>query len=272
MACLTPSLQQQSGQHSNPQRNARCSGLTGRAKQQVFRVEGSYTANLWAGMPASTSWAAGWMLVTVGSCSILTFPCLPCGQAYDAQSLPGPDNVGKAHHPTISHPPGQHRVPWQGDRAGSSPTASQQSSPSKSISAHPPPCPCPTCPVLWPKRSSCLIPALNHSFTPCGRKETAHCQISYLKGNLRTFIEASSGSLECPRQSLCRAHVLRHGDRPPGAPGRCKEPLFPQTREPLIQRQAGLQGKARASQSPVLWQSTAKLVAGVLIRAHQSGW
>lgn len=98
----------------------------------------------------------------------------------------------------------QPRVPWQGNRAGASPTASQQSSPSKSISAHasPPPGPCPTCLVLWPKRSSCLIPALNHSFTLRVRKETAHCQISYLEGNLTTFIEALSGSLDCPRQSL----------------------------------------------------------------------
>lgn len=101
MARLTLFLQQQSGQHSNPQRNARCSGLTGRAKQQVFRVEGSYTANLWTGMPASTSWAPGWMLVTVGSCSIPTSPCLPCGQAHDAQSLPASDNVGKASWHTI---------------------------------------------------------------------------------------------------------------------------------------------------------------------------
>lgn len=101
MARLTPSLQQQSEQHSNPQRSARCSGLTGRAKQQVFRVEGSYTANLWAGMPASTSWAAGWMLVIVGSCSIPTLLCLPCGQAHDAQSLPPPDNVGKALWSTL---------------------------------------------------------------------------------------------------------------------------------------------------------------------------
>lgn len=32
---------------------------------------------------------------------------------------------------------------WQGDRACASPTASQQSSPRESISAHPPPSPCP---------------------------------------------------------------------------------------------------------------------------------
>lgn len=62
-----PIPQQQSEQHSNPQRNARCSGLTVRAKQQIFRVEGSYTANLWAGMPAGTGWAIRWMLGIVGS-------------------------------------------------------------------------------------------------------------------------------------------------------------------------------------------------------------
>lgn len=68
--------------------------------------------------------------------------------------------------------------------------------------------------------------------------------------------------LVCDRQPHEEHAVLRHGDRPSGAPGRCKAPLIPQTREPLIQRQAGLQGKVRASQSLVSWQSTAKLVAG----------
>lgn len=57
-------------------------------KATGFRVEGSYTANLWAGMPANTTWTVRWMLVTVGSCSIPTLLCLPCGQAHDAQSLP----------------------------------------------------------------------------------------------------------------------------------------------------------------------------------------
>lgn len=63
--------------------------------------------------------------------------------------------------------------------------------------------------------------------------------------------------------SPCDEHaVLRHGDRPAGTPGCCKAPLIPQTREPLIQRQAGLQGKGRASQSRVSWQSMAEPVAG----------
>lgn len=188
-AHLTPSLQQQSEQHCNPQRNATCSGLTVRAKQQVFRMERSYTANLWAGMPASTSWANRWMLGIVGRWSIPASLCLPCGQHSILKPVPptGQCREGSVvHPPTISHHPGQHRVPWQGDRAAASPTASLQGSPSKSISAHPPP---PPCPVLRPKLSPCLIPALNHSFTLRGRKETAHCQISYLKGNLATFIE-----------------------------------------------------------------------------------
>lgn len=203
-ARLTPSpqlgQQQQSEQHSNPQRNARCSGLTIRAKRDTFGVEGSYTANLWAGMPPSTRWAVRRMLGIVGSCphvgrhSILNL-VPPTGQWREGSVV---------QPPTCRSHPGQHRVPWPGDRAGATPTASQQSSPSKSISTHPPPppCPCPTCPVLWPELSSCLIPALNHSFTLCVRKETAHCQISYLKGNLATFIEPLSRSLDCYRQSL----------------------------------------------------------------------
>lgn len=92
--------------------------------------------------------------------------------------------------PLGSHPR-QHRVPWQGNRAGASPTAPRHSTLSKSISAHPPPppCSCHTCPVLWPQLNSCLISARNHSFILRVRKETAHCQISYLRGNILSFIE-----------------------------------------------------------------------------------
>lgn len=271
MAHLTPSLQQQSEQHSNPLRNARCSGLTVRAKQ-VFRVEGSYTANLWAGMPASTSWAIRWMLGIVGSWSIPASLCLLCGQEQHPQTLAHPCTMEGRLHGASSH---YQPSPWpaQGALAGGQGCCQPYSFPAElSQQIHLCSCPstalpmchlpCATCPVLWPKLSSCLIPALNHSFTLCGRKETAHCQISYLKGNLATFIEPLSWSLAVTGGPCDQQAVLRHGDHPSGVPGRRKAPLIPQTREPLIQRQAGLQGKARASQSLVCWQSTAKLVAG----------
>lgn len=190
MARLTPSpqlgQQQQSEQHSNPQRNARCSGLTVREKQHVFRVEGSYTANLWAGMPASTSWAIRWMLGIVGRWSI------PAGTASSTLSHPtGQCREGSmVHLPTCRSHPGQHRVPWPGDWACASPTVSQQIHLHSSLSTGLPMShlPCAVAQTLTLPHP-CPIPALNHSFTLCIRKETAHCQISYLEGNLATFIE-----------------------------------------------------------------------------------
>lgn len=162
MARLTPSpqlgQQQQSEQHSNPQRNARCSGLTVREKQHVFRVEGSYTANLWAGMPASTSWAIRWMLGIVGRWSIPASLCLSCGQAQHPQPCPTQqDSVGKV--PWYTLPLAgvtQVSIGCPGQGTGLVPALQF---PSKFISTHPcpPACPCPTCPVLWPKLSPCLI-------------------------------------------------------------------------------------------------------------------
>lgn len=220
-ACLTPSpqlgQQQQSEQHSKPKRNARCSSLTIGAERDIFRMERSYTANLRAGMPAhTTNGAIRWMLGNMGSWSIPTgatagarpsaphvlhFPlCLPCRQAQCPQPFPTHGTtqgrlVGYGLEmvppPSCRSHPRQHSVPWQGDRAGASPVAPLQSTPSKSIFARPPPPPCsrPTCPVLWPQLLSCLIPALNRSLILRVRKETAHCQISYLRGNLSSFIE-----------------------------------------------------------------------------------
>lgn len=182
MAHLTPSLQQQSEQHSNPLRNARCSGLTVRAKQQFSG---------WRGLTLQTS-GQGCLQAQVGQLG----GCWGLWAA-EASQLPFVSYVGRnsilkpwpthgpwregsmVHPPTISHHPGQHRVPWQGDRAAASPTASQQSSPSKSISAHapPPPCPCATCPVPpalcsgpnSPPASS--LPSITHSLCVEGRRQ-----------------------------------------------------------------------------------------------------
>ena len=141
-------------------------------------MEGSYTANLRAGMPAhTTNQAIRWMLGNAGSWSIpagatagahpsalhmlRSPPCLPCRQAQCPPPCPTHGTKqGRLHgyglelvpSPSCRSHPRQHRVSWQGDRPGASPTAPRQSAPSKSISAHPPPPPrsCPTCPVLWP--------------------------------------------------------------------------------------------------------------------------
>lgn len=118
----------------------------------------------------------------VGDCGQLEHPHFPVSHVGRHSILNPVPPTGQCREGSVVHPPScrshpaQHRVPWQGDRACASPTASQQSSPRKSISAHPPPppCSCPTCPALWPKLSACLIPALSHSFTLCVRKETAH--------------------------------------------------------------------------------------------------
>lgn len=207
MAHLTPSLQQQSEQHSNPLRNASCSGLTVRAKQQFSGWRGlTLQTSGWGCLQAQVGQLGGcWELWAAGASQLPSVSYAGRNSILKLCPTHGQWREGSmVNPPTISHHPDQHRVSWQGDKAAASPKASQHSSASKSISAHapPPPCPCPTCPMLWPKLSSCLIPALYHSFTLCGRKETAHCQISYLKGNLATFIEPLSWSLGCHRQSL----------------------------------------------------------------------
>lgn len=174
-------------------------------------MEGSHTANLRAGMPAHTmNRAIRWMLGNAGSWSIpagatagarpsaphvLRSPLSPMWAGTASSTLSHPwDNAGKAPRVWPGAGPlsllqesawaAQGALAWE--QGWRQPRGSPQSAPSKSISAHPAP---PPCPVLWPQLSSCLVPALSCSFILRVRKETAHCQISYLRGNLSRFIE-----------------------------------------------------------------------------------
>lgn len=203
-----PDRQQQSEQHGKPKRNARCSGLTIGAEGDVLRTEGSYTANLRAGMPArTTNGAIRWMLGNAGSWSIpagATAGARPPAPHMLRSPLRLPRGRMQCPQPCLTHgttqgrlhgyglelvpPPSCRSHPGQQRGTGLVPAPQL---PGKSIATHPSPPPCsrPTSPVLWPRLSSCLVPALNRSFILRVRKETAHCQISYLRGNLSSFIE-----------------------------------------------------------------------------------